>query len=711
MPKFTINQTNFSAGQISKHLAGRYDSKEYLEGALQLTNLIVRPEGGVVRRPGTKNIYNGIAGSRGIGFQIEAGKAAKMLFQPDNTVVILDPDSGTQTLTTGIGTMIHAFDYAKVRSSLIIVHRSFPPKELKRASNGTWSIADWVFKDGPWEDLNLNPQYKLRPVADDASNWDPVPNSGGGFIGTGNLKIVNKNDHITNWIGTSGALFDAFSVGRKIRFRQVNSLSNPTEEKWAVMTINSKNTTDVNVTVDPEYPFLLAGVNHQSKNWRLSAWYPNNYPDKVALHQDRLWFFRDGWSWATMGSNLDTFSPSIPSLNDDTYQVTNDSGIAIEGINPTSTTTEWAISYQALHVGTDGGGQIIQGQSTYSAINPSTVSIARQHGLPCSSIKPVVGRYLYLVDAAKRRIFRLEYEYLYNSFLPKDISETNHTMFDVGILDMEMVNYPWKMLWVVLEDGTIAVCTMDDEEKNFAWSKIVLANNQKARYVFKTSENWAFPSKEYVHIIDGSGDIIRFGDIETRAAESIIRWQYRGIFPYGETGLIYDTEEYLLDNLTEYSSGSFNLATLTATQALVVKTTYANYLTKSETITPVHDYQVGASFYASMRLKPLDYVQSQTSNKKDLKAITRLFFNLVDSLDFQVSEEGTVTEGAVIWSDVKIGIPSDNITIPPLLFTGEKEHKYISKESFAPVLNIRQTKNTPLQINSISYEVNINEIK
>jgi hypothetical protein len=124
MPKFTINQTNFSAGQISKHLAGRYDSKEYLEGALELTNLIVRPEGGVVRRPGTKNIYNGIAGSRGIGFQIEAGKAAKMLFQPDNTVVILDPDSGTQTLTTGIGTRIHAFDYAKVRSSLIIVDRT-----------------------------------------------------------------------------------------------------------------------------------------------------------------------------------------------------------------------------------------------------------------------------------------------------------------------------------------------------------------------------------------------------------------------------------------------------------------------------------------------------------------------------------------------------------------------------------------------------------
>jgi hypothetical protein len=60
---------------------------------------------------------------------------------------------------------------------------------------------------------------------------------------------------------------------------------------------------------------------------------------------------------------------------------------------------------------------------------------------------------------------------------------------------------------------------------------------------------------------------------------------------------------------------------------------------------------------------------------------------------------------------LRLAVAGDNITIPPALFTGEKEHKYTSRESFAPVLNIRQTKNTPLQINSISYEVNINEIK
>jgi hypothetical protein len=715
MPRISINQTNFTQGQISKHFAGRYDSKEYLEGALELTNVIVRPEGGVVRRPGTKLIYNGVAGSKGIGFQIDGGSAAKILFQPNNTIVIIDPVSGTQTLSgTGLGVNIHHMDYAKVRSSLIIVHRSFAPKELKRTFNTStslweWSIGNWVFKDGPWEELNLNPQYKFRPEADNASNWDPVPFSGGGFIGTGNLKIVNKNDNPVNWIGTSGALFDAFSVGRKIRFRQINT--SPAEEKWAVFTINSKNTTDVNVTVDPEYPFLNAGINHHSKNWRLSAWYPNNYPDKVALHQDRLWFFRDGWRWATKASDLDTFSPSIPSLNDDTYQVTNDSAVSIEGISANSESPKWAVSYQALHTGTDGGGQIIQGQSTYAAITPSTVSIASQHGLPVGEVKPVLGRYLYFTDSSQRRIFRLEYQYIYNAFLPIEVTANQHDLFDIGIKDMEFINYPWKMLWVVLEDGSIAVGTMDDKEENFAWSKIVLANNNKARYIFSTLEDWVFPAKQKVYIVDAGGDIIQFGDIETRKADSLTTFIYTGSSPY-TASVVYDTEEFLLDYLTEYESGtSFNLSTLLSTQSLVIKTTYANYLTKSETITPANDYQVGASFYASMRLKPVDYIQSQTSNKKDLKSFQRIFFNLVDSGEFQIAEENTMPEGALVWKDVKFWDANSNVTTPPALFTGEKEIDYGSTQTFKPTLLIKQTKNVPFQVNSVSYDININEIK
>jgi hypothetical protein len=145
MPRISINQTNFTQGQISKHFAGRYDSKEYLEGALELTNVIVRPEGGVFRRPGTKLVQNYDDYSRSIGFQITAGTAAKLIFEPDGNVQIIDP-TGSYTVASGItGAATHEFSFDKVRSSLIIVHRSFAPKELKRTFNISTSFPKFCF--------------------------------------------------------------------------------------------------------------------------------------------------------------------------------------------------------------------------------------------------------------------------------------------------------------------------------------------------------------------------------------------------------------------------------------------------------------------------------------------------------------------------------------------------------------------------------------
>jgi hypothetical protein len=68
-------------------------------------------------------------------------------------------------------------------------------------------------------------------------------------------------------------------------------------------------------------------------------------------------------------------------------------------------------------------------------------------------------------------------------------------------------------------------------------------------------------------------------------------------------------------------------------------------------------------------------------------------------------------EGALVWKDVKFWDANSNITTPPALFTGEKEIDYGSTQTFKPTLLIKQTKNVPFQVNSVSYDININEIK
>jgi hypothetical protein len=54
MARVSTIVTNFRAGELSPRLEGRIDLQKYNEGAQTLTNMLVFPQGGTTRRPGTK---------------------------------------------------------------------------------------------------------------------------------------------------------------------------------------------------------------------------------------------------------------------------------------------------------------------------------------------------------------------------------------------------------------------------------------------------------------------------------------------------------------------------------------------------------------------------------------------------------------------------------------------------------------------------------
>ena len=50
--------TNFQFGEISPSLIGRTDTQVYNNSAQKLTNFLIRAEGGVIKRSGTKYLHN-----------------------------------------------------------------------------------------------------------------------------------------------------------------------------------------------------------------------------------------------------------------------------------------------------------------------------------------------------------------------------------------------------------------------------------------------------------------------------------------------------------------------------------------------------------------------------------------------------------------------------------------------------------------------------
>ena len=53
MSYITLYQSNFAQGELSPWLNGRVDIAQYANSAKSIKNMFVRPQGGLMKRPGT----------------------------------------------------------------------------------------------------------------------------------------------------------------------------------------------------------------------------------------------------------------------------------------------------------------------------------------------------------------------------------------------------------------------------------------------------------------------------------------------------------------------------------------------------------------------------------------------------------------------------------------------------------------------------------
>ena len=685
MVRAGINQTNFSQGVYSEDYSGNIDSETVLNGLAEGENVIILPEGGFVRRPGTRQRANFVASSKPLVFDSNT----RLIFEPTGDLrILIEGEPQQNILGTGItGTTVHSIKTARIRDSLIIVHRSFAPKILTRDSGGTWSLTDWDYKDGPWETENFDNTLKIRPK----SGFTLGDN---GYTGTGTIVAVNKKDNLDTWFDDNWV-----TQGRKIRLYTTGDTNFPNEVGYANLTLNSMvvSQQEFNVTVDGEYPLLDEGLGSHNKAWSLSAWYNDNFPENIAVFQNRIYFFRDDWVWATVAGDLDTFSPNLPVIDNSSWVTSSITGLSIEAANAEDSNLQWAVEYQGLQLGYDNKISLLNGGSLTAAVTNSNVSIIKQNGQECSDIEPVVGRFLYFVNEARDRIYRLRYDFTLSSFLAEEVTKNNRKLFRQGIRDIEMFSSPFKMLWVVLDDGSIAIGTVQDEERlEIAWTRIVLANNTKVRYITKQGE--------IPEVLTATGLLLAFGDIIVAKGEQYTTYEYTDTLPYSRL-LLSDYREYVGDLGLSVSAGSVNTDSLSTGQRYIDLTTYENFIPNQGTQALNNDGELSQDFFASVTFRPVDLVQSQTSESISKKNIQRVFLNIVDTGEFEIKEKDVAT-----WTIAKF-LPQSDLAVIDSLATGIHEEVINSSGKENLQIQLRQTKALPLQVNSITYDVDIDQLR
>src|SRR5690606_10083790 len=147
MPKLTIAKNNFTAGEIAPDLWGRSDLQGYVNGAARLRNVLLRPAGGVTRRPGLRHValLPGIAALRLAAFAFNMAQTYLLGFCPGELRVWRDDEEVFAGAAPWTADMLPNLTWTQSADTLFLCHPDLPPQRITRRSHTDWQIADFTF--------------------------------------------------------------------------------------------------------------------------------------------------------------------------------------------------------------------------------------------------------------------------------------------------------------------------------------------------------------------------------------------------------------------------------------------------------------------------------------------------------------------------------------------------------------------------------------
>lgn len=170
MPRVSVIQTNFTAGEISPRLMGRVDVSKYSNGAKTMENFYPLVHGGAKRRPGTR--YAAAAKnndklcrlipfifSRTQAFVLEFGEGYIRFFNNSGQIL-----SGT--VPYEISSPYQEEDLADIHfvqsaDTMFLAHPDYALRKLVRLSNTNWKLTTMTFVVPPSEEIGDRPATAL----------------------------------------------------------------------------------------------------------------------------------------------------------------------------------------------------------------------------------------------------------------------------------------------------------------------------------------------------------------------------------------------------------------------------------------------------------------------------------------------------------------------------------------------------------------------
>lgn len=498
-----IRQLSFAKGEVSPSLFARVDTTAYASGLATCRNHLVKKQGGLANRPGTKFIVEVKDSSKQV-------RLIDFVFNDDQTYVLEFGNlymriirNGAQVTVSGVtawnsGTaytvgalaslsgvnyyciqansnqsppnatywyplpgvvleiptpyleaQLMDLQYAQSADVMRIVHRSHAPRELARTGHTAWSLTPMAFGaliNGP---SIIGPTTSF-PTANDA-RWTVTS------VKNGEESLASSGARSNTLPSEGSPAFITWSAMAGVDYFRVYRTDSPSGF-IGIAPAGSTQFMDDGIEPDPsDTPpadpalFITAG----------------NYPGVIGYAQQSLVLGNTDNAPETFWKSKTGFPKNFLVKT----PITDDSAVAATLRGKKVAFIRHLIEQERLLALTTSGATAIRGDDA-GVITPTATNARHQFSGGAAAVRPVEADALIFVHARQSLVFGLDFSLDVNRFVPIDLSVYSaHLFAGKTILELAYQQIPEAIIWAVRSDGALLGLTYVKDEQMLAWHR------------------------------------------------------------------------------------------------------------------------------------------------------------------------------------------------------------------------------------------------
>jgi len=507
MARYTLNQTNFTAGELSPRMYGRVDIARYQNGCMAMENCWPVVHGGGMRRYGTLHCGSAkFADKRAAlvpyifnteqAFMCEFGDLYVRIYFPDGSF------SGVELVTPYDQTMLSGMEYVQGADTMFLFHQKVPIGRLRRITNTEWSLAPAPFVTKPFDERGIEFSTSLTLS-------DPMVGAGRTATSVASAFLASDVGREI-WSGAGVAKVTAVTNSTVATVEVLNAFPSTSRPSWSLkgspQTSNTLSAfTPVGTTVTMTLaadgwragdagkfvkinggllevtgytsPTVVNGVIRSAPTsataspanaWSLesSVWNDvDGYPGSGTLYQQRLAvagspnFPQTVWE-SRIGEYLNF---ELGTKDDDAFSF----NLSSDQINPILHMAQINALIPLTY-----GGEFTMTGGVEKSITPTNIQAKNPSVYGCNRVRPVrIGNELYFVQRAGRKLRAMAYKYDSDSYGSPDMSVLSEHITKSGIVSMAYQQEPESILFAVRSDGVLATMTVDRDQDVIGWAR------------------------------------------------------------------------------------------------------------------------------------------------------------------------------------------------------------------------------------------------